>query len=1166
MRASLLFSDCSQGFASRLRLISVSCWTTAIFFSCASCSFYPFIGSQQTSPLPPSTPTIYLGSFNSFVSVKASEVFSTAVYTVSTDRKTAGGVKLISNTGLLLGSVSPMSDGCVFHLLHNHLPVLLSSCDDSPSKVIFSVQAATLPSSTTSTYALGVLFIISSGSVLSAGVELSQTSYVIGANMQEVSILDLSNGEQGPAVLLQEQDASAPVGVFEFRETSYCLVSKLGHKHHIIRNSDLGPMFTGETPFVSRFYNVDDTDELGSLFAFDATSVLRSVNLQDFVLKGSLDLEAWGLPNNLMIARNFKFLLTVPLFATTTGKLLAIRKDDLTMPTSLPMDLHRSVLQSSTAIIGLDDSRLTAVFCEDTTLGLYFMILEIDPCNARDENDVCLRCPAGLLRDSDSPDNKCVSQDSLSQGQGVRQSDGTIMPCEDPDCIDCFEDISRCRECRADSSKLIFRDQCIHYQELPVGFGVDPVLGLAKICEASNCLNCRQNNKECTACASSFRLENMRCEACQAPHCRSCPTDSTICSECDEIGGFFLESERKCSAVDFKLRETIYLYESTTIKLEFTRPIRVDNLTGLLDSTTIMNLQDQRVFRCSSKLCHFSVNESTSELVISLFPQHLASKPLEAQLTIDSSPDFSIVSTHSTSWIFIDYPITVKHLYLATSDSSSFDALNPLIAFLVYYRIPMNVVSCLLAPSMSPLVDEAFSFLHIHRHYKADRLGVVRYFHLRLFTSEAGTLEKAILTFFRRSSNEDCFLSLYSTDTSTECITRIMMARSVVSVIAACATAALLSVFWWSLSRCIKWQAKTVDSSKSPQTLRSSQSLRHLEKQVQSLNLSSRFFFQRIEGMRLLLLTALLLAVQSLNSSHQKTLSACFVASACSYYLLFWTISGRLLCRLSDSRKHLTPESSKKQSITVRDHMKQHNIDGGLAVHLFEGTRMSPTLGPVLLPAASAIKDLCLATLGVLLLDSPAVQSLALVSAELVYLFAFVSVRGKLSSFEHSSESLLLFIRVCLFGIRAADHLLSLDPVQRQTWKGWTTVYLMLTLVIAASLLTVVSIVVSLFRIARSSRSPLQARVDHKPIFKVKSILRSSVRVRQTGRWINRIQLHKEYIQLIAHRSSRMKYTGQPPADRCDSPRVHRSIGSVSARRHQIHDKPIPRIHRQDHL
>ncbi len=1155
MRANLLLSGHLRGSTGLSKLMLMCCWLSGSFFSSASCSYFPFISSQQISPLPSSTPTISLGSFDSFVSVRASEVYSTAVYTTSTDRKTTGGIKLLSHSGVQLGSVTPVSDGCLFHLLLSDRPVLLTSCENSPTKAVFSVQTLTPPSSTASAvgpfYTLTMVFQSISGSVLAAGVELRHTSYVIGANKQEVFILDLSSGEEGPVVELQDQDATAAVGVFEFREMSYCLVSKSGHRHHIIRKSDLGPVLTGESPFVSRFHNVDDRDELGTFFAFDTASMLWSTDLQDFSIKSSLDLEPWGLPNCLMIIHNFKFLLTAPILAGTTGRVLAIRRYDLTMPTSLPIDLHRIILHGSTAMLGLNDSHLAVVFSEESSRGLYFMILHIDPCQARDGNDVCLRCPEGLLRDSEMPNNNCVSQNSISQGQGVRQSDETIMPCTDTDCIDCLEDFARCRQCRPESKKLLFEDKCIHLEQLPAGFGADSDQGLAKNCEASNCLNCRQNNKECAACDSGFRLIGQLCEACEVRHCRSCPSDRAICSECDEIGGYFLESERKCSAAEVKLKQTAYFYKPMTIRIEFTGPIRVDNLTGLMHSTNIRSLEGQRVYQCISKLCEFRVDELTNEIVISLFPEHLSSKPPEAFLTIDSSPDFSITSTHSSSWTFKDYPITVKQLYLAASDSGPLQALNSLIAFLVYNRIPLNVLSSLLAPSVSTLIDEAFSFLHIHRYYKGERLGVIKYFHLKLMINEAGSVEKALLAFLHRRNSQDCYQSLYSTGEYSDCLMTIMMVRCIVSIIAAAATTAVLSVLWRTFRICFKCKAEARDQPRSSQSPSRPLSLKSPEKQFQCFNPSSRYFFQRIEGMRLLALQTLLMAVTGIKDSQQQILAGFFIAAASSYFLLSWLTCGRLLYRLAKSRKHL-----KNASLTVRDHMRHLNMSGGFAVHQFEGYRFGSKIAPILVPAANIIKDLILATFAVLLVEHPTAQSLTIFSSELCYLFVYLNLKGKLSSFEHASESLLLLIKVCLFGIRSADCLFSLDATQRQTWKGWTTAYLMIFLVIACTSITVVSTLSSIIRRARQTRSPLPTRVDPKPILKVKSIFRSSVRGRQTGQWINRIQLHKEYIQLISKRASQVSSPGQPSGDRCTSPQTQRSEGSVSARHQRIQAKP----------
>ena len=1162
MRASSMLCPGSHRSAGLSKLVLVCGWVCA-FFSAASCSYFPFVGGQQISPPASSTPTALLGSFHSFVSVRAGEVHSTQVYTTNTDRRAANSLKIFSSSGIKLGSATPVGDYCLFHLLQPGQSVLLNSCENSHSKAVFSVQTAIAPSPTASSlgavFAVSTLYLTSSGSVLAVGAELSQTSYAIGANSQEVFILDLASGDETPPVALQDNDATAPVEVFEFRETNFCLVSKSGHKHHIIRKSDLGSAVVGETAFVSRFHNVDDRDELGTLFAFDATSILWSTDLQDFSVKRSLDLGSWGLPNCLMILSNFRYLLTAPLLAAAAGRLLAVKTDELSLPDSLPFGLQRSMLQGSTASSRLNGTHLAIVFAEDSSLGLYFVHLETDPCQARDANDVCKRCPVGLLRDSDRPDNHCVSQSSMVAGQGVRQSDWTILSCQDSDCLECFEDFSRCGRCTAESNKIIFEGRCLRPEELPAGFGADPSSGAARSCEASNCMDCRQNNKLCSACSSGFTLQGQQCEACQVPHCQSCPANPAICSECEESSGFFLESARKCSAADLRLRETAYIFLPATIKIAFSRPFRVVGLAGLMNSTTIRDLQDQRVYRCSPQMCRFSVEEAQSELTISLFPEHLASKPQEALLLIESSPDFSIVSTHRASWVFKDYLITVEHLYLAVSEEGP-RALNSLIACLVYFRIPLNALSSLLAPSVSTFVDEAFSFLHFHRFFKGNRLGVVRYFHLSLLFSEAGSLEKSILAFLREPNTQDCYLSLYSMGETSDCLTTIILVRSIVSIIAAGAATAVVSILWWSFRGCVARQARAQDPPSTARPQRRSLTLKLFDLQLRSIDLSSRFFFQRIEGMRLLLLHALLLAIKGLKSSQQKLLVSLFVATISCYYLLFWTASGRLLWRLAKGRKQQAAEKSTNENETVRDRLRRHGIEAGPAAHQFEGIRLNTKMSSALVPSASALRDLWLASLGLLLLEWPTAQSLTVLAGELVYLLSYVCIRSRQSLFEHASESLLLLFRVCLFGIRSADCLYSLDPTQRQTWKGWTTVYLLLTLVVVASSATVAVMTIRVFRFVRPSLPHPRTRVQPRPVSKVKSILRSAARARPTGHWINRIQLHKEYIQISAKRSSQANRPGLPSGDSTANPRVSRADGPASARRRPNPAKPPPTV------
>lgn len=203
----------------------------------------------------------------------------------------------------------------------------------------------------------------------------------------------------------------------------------------------------------------------------------------------------------------------------------------------------------------------------DTVLGRIEVCSEPNCADCILDHSKCLRCKSTYYLKAD----KCVSRfDANLTTEGFCHTTKTLRPCLVPNCINCRDDYSMCKDCDYLRGYLLTESgRCIHKDKQPKRYGASEDLRRSISCKIEGCMDCRKNASSCQSCytelglyqyqgllscndtsslapgwglaTSGFRAE---IKPCTELHCIRCASDYSKCTACNSTQGYVLSNGR----------------------------------------------------------------------------------------------------------------------------------------------------------------------------------------------------------------------------------------------------------------------------------------------------------------------------------------------------------------------------------------------------------------------------------------------------------------------------------------------------------------------------------------------------------------------------------------------------------------------------------------------
>jgi hypothetical protein len=161
----------------------------------------------------------------------------------------------------------------------------------------------------------------------------------------------------------------------------------------------------------------------------------------------------------------------------------------------------------------------------------------------------------------------CIIYTSIQSGYGGKTSDGKIYACDSTGCTNCQLNYMICVACDTASNYYLdtTSDRCVLVGDIPSRYGANTGDGTITSCQDANCLWCRNDYTQCTACdvANSYYLNTVAktctfilsipagsgansstgvVENCWPTHCTICQANSLQCTTCDTGSGYYLNT------------------------------------------------------------------------------------------------------------------------------------------------------------------------------------------------------------------------------------------------------------------------------------------------------------------------------------------------------------------------------------------------------------------------------------------------------------------------------------------------------------------------------------------------------------------------------------------------------------------------------------------------
>jgi hypothetical protein len=171
-----------------------------------------------------------------------------------------------------------------------------------------------------------------------------------------------------------------------------------------------------------------------------------------------------------------------------------------------------------------------------------------------------------------------VSAPQIPSGKGPNTGTGLVVNCQDSHCLLCKSDYTICTGCDTGSSWYLDATTCKHPVSAPQiasGKGANTVTGTVVNCQDTNCLLCKATYDTCTGCNTvlGWYLNGVSCQhatltptipdffgantgtgnvvSCQVNHCKICKADYSVCTGCDTVSGWYLNGNVCQNAASF---------------------------------------------------------------------------------------------------------------------------------------------------------------------------------------------------------------------------------------------------------------------------------------------------------------------------------------------------------------------------------------------------------------------------------------------------------------------------------------------------------------------------------------------------------------------------------------------------------------------------------------
>jgi hypothetical protein len=211
--------------------------------------------------------------------------------------------------------------------------------------------------------------------------------------------------------------------------------------------------------------------------------------------------------------------------------------------------------------------------------GANLATLQISPCvqlpsciECNNDHRLCSKCDSSLGSFLYPYNMQCLTSDSFPISYGPNLTDNTLQPCISAGCLKCQTDNSVCTQCNKAASYYLYEKNttCLQPPSIPLGQGPNLILGIVSPCLQPACLQCSFDNSICDACSTLSGTcrdpESNTCllfsslpshtgcnlltgiiSSCRDPACSNCSSNSSHCSECDLLMGFYFDTDSgKC--------------------------------------------------------------------------------------------------------------------------------------------------------------------------------------------------------------------------------------------------------------------------------------------------------------------------------------------------------------------------------------------------------------------------------------------------------------------------------------------------------------------------------------------------------------------------------------------------------------------------------------------
>jgi hypothetical protein len=169
----------------------------------------------------------------------------------------------------------------------------------------------------------------------------------------------------------------------------------------------------------------------------------------------------------------------------------------------------------------------------------------------------------------------CILKTNIIARFGASNSNGTIEPCQEANCVDCQLDFTVCKAC--DTSVGFYfnpsNSTCVHFSLIETSKGANQATGRVENCVSTGCLDCKSDINNCTKCdkdglyyldaatnkcyywdqIANFygaNLDTGVIDPCSKTHCMKCNQNYLNCLYCDYSNGWYYDPDSlKCVEV-----------------------------------------------------------------------------------------------------------------------------------------------------------------------------------------------------------------------------------------------------------------------------------------------------------------------------------------------------------------------------------------------------------------------------------------------------------------------------------------------------------------------------------------------------------------------------------------------------------------------------------------